>query len=179
MGKDSSIKYNKINGMLLYGVTKWEVTIDTGDVGTEAEDLTGNAMILPNTIIPYAGDYFIFPYVKEDLLIRVVNAQSDTLDNGANVWVIEYKVEHNTFDGLEENVIDEYTYVSSNVGTAYTPILKKSEYDLAENLDELASRIKSFYTSIFYLSDSIQIEYNHLYSPINVDSSMIVLLQNL
>ena len=155
LGKDSSIKYNKINNMLIYGINKWEVTIDTTEVGTEAEELQGNAMILPNTITPYAGDYFIFPYVKEELLIRVTNAQSDTLDNGANVLVIEYKVEHNTFEGLDENVIDEYEYVTNNVGTAYTPILKKSEYNLIEELDELAMKVRTFYSNIFY-SDRVQ-----------------------
>ena len=155
LGKDSSIKYNKINNMLLYGINKWEVNIDTQDVGTEADELQGNAMILPNTITPYAGDYFIFPYVKEELLVRVINAQSDTLDNGANVWVIEYKVEHSSFEGLEENVIEEYEYVTNNVGTAYTPILKKSEYNLVYELDTLAMKIRSFYSSIFY-SDRVQ-----------------------
>lgn len=155
LGPNSPIKYNKINNMLLYGITKWEITIDTGDVGTEAEELTGNAMILPNTITPYAGDYFIFTYVKEELLIRVTNAQSDTLDNGANVWVIEYKVEHNTFEGLEENVIDEYNYVTTNAGTAYAVVLKSSEYQLVQNLDDMTRKIRLFYESVFY-SERVQ-----------------------
>ena len=46
LGKDSSIKYNKINNMLLYGINKWEVNIDTQDVGTEADELQGYYLIL-------------------------------------------------------------------------------------------------------------------------------------
>lgn len=156
LGPNSSIKYNKINKLIIYGIDRMEVTTEMDEEeGTQSQDLTGNAMIVPNTITPYPGDYFKIPYLKEELLFRVIEAQSDTLDNGSNVWVISYKVEHNTFEGLDENVIEEYNYVINNIGTAFNPILKKSTYDLIDELDTVANKIRVFYVDIFY-SDRVQ-----------------------
>ena len=154
VGEYSSIKYNKINNFIIYGVDKLEVTINTGEIGAEADPLGGNCIILPNTITPYAGDMFIL-HEDQDLLCKIQDAQSDTLSNGANVWKIEFQIQYVGIDRIECNVIDEYEFVINNTGTEYNPILKKSEYELLEKLDYELSKLRLFYKEVFY-SDRVQ-----------------------
>ena len=58
MGLNSPIKYNMIEDMMLYGIEQIAISMDNGDFGAQANDIDGEAIVLPNTIIPYVGDYF-------------------------------------------------------------------------------------------------------------------------
>ena len=42
-----------------------------GDFGLESSEVTGEAVILPNTIIPYVGDYFRLYQIDKPYLFSV------------------------------------------------------------------------------------------------------------
>ena len=121
VGPLTNAKYNKIEKFVLYGLEKVLVTLADTDDGTEGEEISGDAIVLPNTIHPYAGDFFTIDHAKEKVLFRVIDAQSDTFENGANVYQINYKLEHNSNELIEKfNVGTESTFLLNNVGTNYT-----------------------------------------------------------
>lgn len=93
VGKGSPFKFNKIKDFFLYGIEKISTDYDVGDNGIEANEITGDAIILPNTVAPRDGDFFSISYVKESLLFKVNGVTTDTLDTGANFYKIEYKLE--------------------------------------------------------------------------------------
>ena len=64
LGEDSPLRYNKINNFYLYGIERISTDLDLGDYGISAGDIEGEAIILPNTIIPYPQDYFYINYLK-------------------------------------------------------------------------------------------------------------------
>ena len=70
VSKQSALKYNKILGFYLYGVPQIALNYDIGDNGVEADMISGDAIILPNTIEPLPGDFFAIDYIKEDVLQR-------------------------------------------------------------------------------------------------------------
>lgn len=57
IGKDSPLRFNKIEGLYILGLERLEVQLQNEDWGVEADDIEGEAIILPNTIIPIPNDY--------------------------------------------------------------------------------------------------------------------------
>lgn len=150
-GKLTNMKYNKVNNFVLYGLEKILVTINNTDEGTEAEEISGDALILPNTIHPYAGDYFVINTLKEPALFRVTDAQSDTFDNGSNVWEIKYMLEHVGTDEIEQfNVGTTSQFLMTNVGTAYNCVVLDSAYETISQIEDILGGMREYYRAVFY-----------------------------
>ena len=59
LGINSPLRFNYIHKMYLYGLSRIATNLEMGDFGLESSEVTGEAIVLPNTITPYPGDYFI------------------------------------------------------------------------------------------------------------------------
>ena len=151
-GEDCPFRFNLIHGMYLYGDNKIQLSLENGEQGLESGDITGEAIILPNTITPYVGDYFEIVHTGDTWLFRVNDVQKDTLDDGANIWKIGYKLEHTDNSSLMQLVDDgdEYTMIVQNVGTNYNPIIKSDKYRLLEVVDTVCVELKRYYRELFY-----------------------------
>ena len=84
IGEDSPTRFNLIKDALIYGLDKIQINNELNEDGVYAEDITGDAYILPNTFEPQVGDFFLITYLKEHILFEVTEIQIDTLDNGNN-----------------------------------------------------------------------------------------------
>lgn len=156
VGKMSGIKYNKINNMVLYGIDNIAIAIDNGEFGAEAGDMYGDAIVVPNTIQPYVGDYFRINYLKENLLFRVVAIHPDTLENGSNFYKLEYKITERKEDELiDKNIAFTYETIFTNIGTSSSAIILSDKYKSIKKLDALLIEIRKFYIELFY-SDRVQ-----------------------
>lgn len=149
-GEDSSLRYNKIKEFIIYGVDKIDRNISMTDFGAEADEVTGKAIIIPNTVIPHPNDFFEINYLKEPLLFKVINAQATVLDTGSNCYEIEYTISHSDNTLIDENVTDEFNYIVANAGTSYNPVILSSNYDLLDYVDTAVCKLRLFYKSIFY-----------------------------
>lgn len=150
VGDHSPFKYNKINNFLLYGMGRIELDYQVGDFGLESGEIIGDAVILPNTIIPTQGDFFYVPYINEDVLFKVNSISPDTLDNGSNFYKIEYKLELiNCRELIEKQVVAEYEFITSNIGTDFKCILQSSSVDLINQLEALIGNMIKFYMNFF------------------------------
>lgn len=169
VGSNSSIKYNKINGFFLYGIDQVDTIAEMGDWGLEAQDISGDAVILPKTITPTSGDYFIIPYLKENLLFRVNEVQQDTFYHGNNFFKISYKLEKsNAISQIEEQVVAEYNFIFSNVGTDFSAVISSTSTDMINKLDSIISNLTSMFEIFF--DNNVQnfvFTYNgfHMYDP--------------
>jgi len=169
VGNHSSIKYNKINDFLLYGIDTIAINNSIGEYGLEADEITGDAVILPNTISPKSGDYFVIPYLEEDALFRLTSTNSDTFTNNANYWIVNYKLERvDSISQIEEQVVEEYNFVFSNVGTEFQSVLKSSSVELVKKLDYIVDDLMDI--GMVFFNNSVQAfsyEYNgfHMYDP--------------
>lgn len=157
IGLDSPIKYNMIEDFMLYGIEQIAISMDNGDYGPEANEISGEAIVLPNTITPYVGDYFNIIYTNEDLLFRVIDVSTDTLENGANIYKIQYKLESSELEHVlkEDNIEDKYNMVVNNLGTGFNPIIRHESYKLIESLDQVLYNLRTYYKNIFY-KDRVQ-----------------------
>lgn len=152
IGLDSPIKYNMIEDFMLYGIEQIAINMENEEFGPQASEISGEAIVLPNTIIPYVGDYFVIKYTEEDLLFRVIDASPDTLENGANIYKIQYKLESSTLESILEhdNIEDTYNMVINNIGTGFNPIIRHESYNMIKALDQVLYNLRTYYKSIFY-----------------------------
>lgn len=152
IGIDSPIKYNMIEDFMLYGIEQIAISMENGDFGPEANEISGEAIVLPNTIIPYVGDYFHIIYTKEKLLFRVIDTTPDTLENGSNIYKIQYKLESTSLEQVieSENIEDKYNMIVNNLGTGFNPIIRHESYNMIKALDKVLFDLRTYYKSVFY-----------------------------
>ena len=149
-GQESPIRYNLIHDFYLYGIDRVALSLENGEFGVGSSDISGDAVILPGTITPYPGDHFVINMVKQHYLFQVNSATMDTFDNGSNYWKIEYTLYRNNDKDIEQNVVDEFNFVSGNVGTEYSPILASKKFDVCKNLDDVAVNMKKLFKGLYF-----------------------------
>lgn len=153
--QEDPIRYNKVVNFLLYGLGQIETDIRLGEYGTES-NIEGEALILPNTLIPFESDYFTIDYLingDQRILFRVIATNRDTLDNGANFYKIHYQLNQTQdvdYKYLLEHTVKTYKYISSNAGTNYIALLDEETENGIKGLSNILGSLKQFYMELFY-----------------------------
>ena len=169
IGQNSSLRFNKIENFHLYGLEKINVNLDIGEYGLESP-IEGEALILPNTIVPVPGDMFIINHViDKPYLFMVTGIGIDTLYTGANFYKISYKLTRTDMDALTSletvQTIKRFTYKAGNVGTTLTPLIESNQAELIDKIEENIDTLLNYYMNLFY-KNSVQnfiLEYQHMY----------------
>lgn len=150
IGPESPLRFNLVHDFYLFGMERISVQLENGEMGIEGSEISGEAIILPDTIKPYPGDYFTINMTKKKYLFQVRSATIDTLENGGNYYRIDYKLEYLSDDRLLPLVVNEFNFVSGNIGTNYSPVLSTTGYNLAKILDDTAVLLKQYFRGLFY-----------------------------
>lgn len=151
IGDNSPIRFNKINDFILYGIDKIQLNTETDDFGLEAEKISGEGYILPNTIIPYEGDYFEVEHIKDSTwLFIVTDVQKDTLDNGSNAYKIQYKLEYVDHERLQRQIVEDFKMIEKREGTNIVKIVESNKYERAAAMDKAAVMLKNYFNDLFY-----------------------------
>ena len=150
IGPESPLRFNLVHDFYLFGMERISVQLENGEMGIEGSEISGEAIILPDTIRPYPGDYFTINMTKKKYLFQVRSATIDTLENGGNYYRIDYKLEYLSDDRLKPLVVNEFNFVSGNIGTNYSPVLSNTGYNLAKILDDTAVLLKQYFRGLFY-----------------------------
>ena len=169
IGQNSSLRFNKIENFHLYGLEKINVNLDVGEYGLESP-IEGEALILPNTIVPVPGDMFIINHViDKPYLFMVTGIGIDTLYTGANFYKISYKLTRTDMDALTSletvQTIKRFTYKAGNVGTTLTPLIESNQAELIDKIEDNIDTLLNYYMNLFY-KNSVQnfiLEYQHMY----------------
>jgi len=169
IGNESPTRFNKIESAYLYGIERIMTDLNVGDFGLEASDIEGDALVLPNTFIPYPGDYFSIDYLnKNKILFKVISVTTDTIDNGSNFYKITYKLDQHSAV-LDDQIVDIFTMVINNVGTNYNVLIRSNDLDLIRDLSTVSARLKTYYKDLFF-SNKVQTftfmyKGDHFYDP--------------
>lgn len=174
LGSDSPTKYNKIYGLYIYGLEKIIASLENGEWGLESSSIEGEAIILPNTIIPTPNDYFTIDHIKnKKLLFKVTSVTMDTIENDANFYKIEYKLDQITDEVINTQVAEEYTMIVNNIGTKFNTIVRNNDYEFIDRVESVLDRLREYYSNIFY-SSRVQTfvfvdDYTHFYDSYMVE----------
>jgi hypothetical protein len=154
IGKDSPTRFNRINNLLAYGLEKIQVQLEVGDFGVAGSEISGELVLLPDTITPYVGDFFIIPYIEEEYLFEITDVQYDTLNNDSNYYKVAYKLsgQDHKLPQLMKQVVDDYKVIIDNVGTNMKTVIKSTTYNLIENTETKLLKLKKYYKAMYYNS---------------------------
>lgn len=152
IGSKSPARYNLIKNASIFGNgIKIEQTLEIGQVGLESGPIELEFYVLPDTFIPYPEDFLIIPHSGKDHLFKVTEVNPDTLENGANFYKINIKYwTRTTISDINKQVVEDYEMVVNYVGTGYKSVIKSSEYDLINKLDDILSRLFKYYNDLFF-----------------------------
>lgn len=151
IGKNSPLRFNKIDDFMLYGFTRIELNTENEEFGLEADKVSGECYILPNTIKPTEGDFFEVEHITDSTwLFIVTDIQQDTLENGSNVYKITYKLEYVDHDRLLEQVVGSYRMIEKREGTNIAKVVENTKYAIAKAMDEVAVKLKITFNELFY-----------------------------
>ncbi len=151
IGDNSPIRFNVIEDLYLYQFIKMELNFDNGEFGLENNQISGESYILPNTIVPYDGDYFEVDHINDSTwLFKVTDVQRDTLENGNNVYKIGWILDRTTNRDILKNVVDVYKYIDTVEGTNLKAVVKMEKYDIAKELDKLSTNLANYFKDLFY-----------------------------
>lgn len=151
VGMESPFVFNKINNMILYGIdSPMQTSFSSEDFGMEVNSIEGDAFVLPDTLIPNVDDEFIIDYVKEKLVFRVTHVEPDTLDDGSNIYKLQYKSSEYSYEQLEAQVEKKFEYIATNSGTQYKTIIESDTAKFINKIHIAILQLQTYYKSIFY-----------------------------
>lgn len=147
--EDTSLRWNVVFDMVLYSFPKFEMNTEAGEFGLEAATFEGETYILPNTIVPYEGDYFEIDSANNWLFI-VKDVQRDTLENGYNIYKITFKLDAIDRRQITDHIIHRYRYFENREGTNLASVVRCEDFDNAKKIDGICTTLKNYYKELFY-----------------------------
>lgn len=149
-GPESPLRFNKINRAIMYGLPQFQIDLEIGDFGLESGSYSGESTILPNTWIPYPGDFFLIRHADNERLFSVTAVTPDTLPNGANYYRIQYEFSTKTISELNSLTVETFNFIFDNVGTKFAAVVKSSLYDEIADLEQVIDTLQIYYNDIFF-----------------------------
>lgn len=147
---ESSLRFSLIHDFYIYGVERVALSLENGEFGVSSSEVTGEAVILPDTITPYPGDRFVINMVEQKFLFIVTSVNLDTFDNKSNYWKIEYILDHISKTPSDALVVKEYNFVSGNIGTQFSPVLLTSKWNICKILDDTTVALKKLFKGLYF-----------------------------
>ena len=157
IGPKSPIKYNKILQFPMYNIPEIKPDIVWDETGYDIDLDLSDIVILPNTIKPTPGDYFLldFPGIKQ-YLFRVNNFRYNTIQSN-DFYTIDCDIKDIGIDledkRLKTNIVDEYQTVFDNIGTQDRCFVKSSDISYLNSIVDLYYKLRDYYKAAFYKHD--------------------------
>lgn len=148
---NSPLRFNKVTGFYLYGIDKIEPSLEINDYGLEGDNIEGDAIILPNTIVPYPGDVFILDQLGDKYLFKITHVNPNTLETGSVMYKANYVLCGS--DGLqtiEDKVVKTYKFIYTNIGTNYACLIEDETYSELSEVEIISKMLKDYYIQLFY-----------------------------
>lgn len=151
---DAPLRYNKIEGVFIYGLERVQAELEVGDFGLESNEIEGECILPPNSFKPMVDSYFTIDHITRGTYwFRIVKVTTDTLENGSNFWKLEYTLD-DTGD-REFKVEKTFRFIADNVGSNYKAVIEDKEYDFIERMEEVNNTLRDTYMSLFF-ADQLQ-----------------------
>jgi len=152
IGRSSPNKYKKIHDVVIYGVDALSISNEINDRGLESL-ISGDFVLLPDSIRPYPGDFFVFD--EEDLgthLFRINDVQYDKA-SPKKFFRCLFALYPDNSELIFDNVIEDYTLQYDTRAGENFAVVKKSDAATADKIKLLVDSIIDRYRTLFYDED--------------------------
>lgn len=167
LGNKSPLRFNRIKDFVIYGFPKTQVEMELQEYGVEAQEIGGEILILPRTIIPQVDDIFTVDYFNKPYMFRIVKCTIDNLEipGGANFYKCNFILDNTREDWLQsingKQLVKKLKFKISNVGTNSTCILTEEEDAALSKLSELYEKLRGYYIELFWRDNIQTFVYNY------------------
>lgn len=153
IGSHSPNKFNRIEKFPIYGIDTMSLSQELEETGMKTT-YEGDAIVLPNTIRPYPGDCFSFDSLSDLYLFRINGVTNDTIRNKP-FYRVSFSLYRKLPDEnyMDEFVTDELVSIFSNIGGRSESIITKSDYMIADQIDQISEELIKRYTRNFYFKN--------------------------
>ena len=150
LGPNSPIRYNEIKNAILYGIPRMDINFDITDFGLEANDITGEAYVLPQTFVPYPGDFFTIDNIGKPYLFKVTNVEPNVLYTEQAMYKISYILAYPDLHNIEDQVVGKYVYNEASIGTNSKVVIESDVYNIVSQIQDTLIKLKDYFYMIFY-----------------------------
>lgn len=157
-GPRSPIRFNKLLNFPIYNIPELHPDLNYDETGADIDLDLSDLVILPNTIQPNEGDYFIVDLPGAvQYLFRVNRFNFNTIQSN-DFYRIDADVKYignNAEQGrkMSGQVVETYITVFDNIGTEDKCFLKQTDVDYINSLADLYNKLKTFYLDAFYVRE--------------------------
>ena len=161
LGNKSPLRYNRIKDFMIYGFPRTQIEMELNEYGVEAQEIGGEILILPRTIIPQVDDVFTVDYLTKPYMFRIVKVTIDNLEipGKANFYKCNFILDNTREDWLASingrQLVKKLKFKIVNVGTNSTCIISEEEDEVLSKLSTLYEKLRGYYIELFY-RDNIQ-----------------------
>jgi len=158
-GPNSPNKYKKIEDVVVYGVDPMDITNEINEKGLQSI-INGEFLILPDTLKPYPGDFFVFDYEGlRDHLFRIDNVQFDKA-SPRKYFRISYAIYPDNTELIFDNIEDTYVLNYENIGGEEAAVIKKADAIDAEKAKTIVDGLITKFSDLFYDEDMDSFVFN-------------------
>lgn len=168
LGDKSPLRYNRIKDFIVYGFPRSQVNLELNDYGVESQEIGGEILILPRTIIPQVDDVFTVDYLTKPYMFRIIQVTIDNLEipGNANFYKCNFILDNTREDWLQSinsrQLINKYKFKIANVGTNITCLLSEEEDYALSKLQSLYDKLRGYYIELFYRQNIQTFVFNYL-----------------
>lgn len=154
LGIDSPLRWDEIEDFPLLGMSPLSPENGTTPSTTVRNyNLSGDAFIIPGTIMPKENDFFIVNHLKMTHLIRVTEVTQDGLntDGSYRISYSLFTTQPSEIEQLHRQVVGHYkTDLQTVGGEDLTPVIGKEDYELRSRLIRMVDDMVENYISNYY-----------------------------
>lgn len=157
IGPHSPIRFNKIINFPVYNLPEMKPDINYDETGYDVELDCSDVTVLPNTIKPRAGDYFIVSLLNtKEYLFRVTGFKYNTIQSN-DFYTLDCDIRDigDTLEAkwLKTQIVETYLTVFENIGTEDKCFIKSTDVNYINSLATLYGDLKDYYYKAFYNRD--------------------------
>jgi hypothetical protein len=152
IGANSPNKYKKIEDVVIYGVDALQISNEISEKGLQSL-ISGDFVLLPDSIRPYPGDFFVFDDSElQEHLFRINDVQFDKA-SPRKFFRCAFSLYQDNADLILGNIEGDYVLDYQSIAGETSAVLKKEDAALSENVKKLVDGIIDKYNTLFYDED--------------------------
>lgn len=154
LGPNSPIRFNRINNIPIYNIPELRPDIEYDETGIDQDMDLSDLVMLPGTIRPKPGDYFLLtlPGTKE-FLFRVNNFRYNTIQSN-DFYLFDADLKDIGTSIIENRIINQivesYETIFENIGTENKCFIRSDDVSKIESIGKLFYEMRDFYINNFF-----------------------------
>lgn len=153
IGKDSPVRYSKIEGMVMYGFIEDLRKRDRNDVTGYQMIKRGASYLIGGVFEPLENSFFTLTMDNEDYLYQITSVEP-IQDKDKPIYRITHKAyvsnDNEKYYDIESQVVSNYQFVVENLGTEYNVLVDKGIYDTMMTRMSRIKHLQIQYLRAFY-----------------------------